>query len=223
MQDKTHKNQGVIESPEKAIEVGKASTAAAHAALLESVSALMDGEASSMELRRVLKATSQNPEIKDVWQRYHLVRASLQQELHTRPAVNLLAGIHARLEEDQQALSAPSVPLAIRLGGFFRKTGQIAVAASVAFTVLYSASYLDVALQQQKTGDSSQLAVTGTDLPVLGGSFTPSQLTRTVSMDAAARNRIQQAVYALSENQQTPLGQAYIFPEEEIAADNAGQ
>jgi len=223
MQDKTHKNQGVIEYSKKGLEVGEASTDTSQATLLESVSALMDGEATSMELRRVLKASSQNPDVKDVWQRYHLVRAGLQQELHARPAVNLLAGIHARLAEDQQSLSVPSVPLAIRMSRFFRKTGQIAVAASVAFTVLYSASYLDVALQQQKTGASNQLADTGSDLPVLGGDFTPSQLTRTVSMDAAARNRIQQAVYALSENQQPPLGQAYIFPEEQITAENPGQ
>lgn len=193
MQEKDYKNQVVV---------------------LESASALMDGEASELDLRRVLKAVGDDSAIADTWQRYHLVRASLQQDVHGRPAVNLLAGIHARLAEDDQPLA---IPLSRRFGGALRRLGQGAIAASFAFTALYAASYLQGSGSEQAGGQAiaSQDGAQGLQMPSLGGDFTPSELTRTVSMDAAARKRLQQAVYQSSEPQKPSFGEPYIFPETE--------
>jgi sigma-E factor negative regulatory protein RseA len=193
MQEKDQKNQDVI---------------------LESVSALMDGEASELDLRRVLKAAGQDPAVADSWQRYHLVRASLQQEVHRRPAVNLLAGINARLAEDDQPLAAP---LGHKYLGALRRLGQGAIAASFAVTALYMASYLQSSDSEQVDGLTTAAATAGQDqqMPSLGGDFTPSELSRTVSMDAAARKRLQQAVYQSSTLQKPSFGEPYIFPETE--------
>lgn len=187
MQEKDFENQGVV---------------------LQSASALMDDEGSELDLRRVLKASSDNPEVLGHWQRYHLVRASLRQDLHRRPEVNLLAGIHARLE-------AEAVPKASPAGrGLWRRMGQGAIAASVAFTALYAASWLQVPDDSGEAQGMQALAVEhGTQMPSLGGDFTPSELTRTVSMDAAARKRLRQAVYQSSGLQQHPFGEPYVFPD----------
>lgn len=181
--------------------------------VLESASALMDGEASELDLRRVLKAAAQDSDVTAAWQRYHLVRASLQQEVHDCPAVNLLSGIHVRLAEEDQPLVRP---LGIRFAGTLRRMGQGAIAASFAFTALYAASYLQQT--QSEKAASGSIAAQGSPMPSLGGDFTPSELTRTVSMDAAARERLQQAVYQSSELQEHPFGEPYIFPENDTMA-----
>jgi negative regulator of sigma E activity len=187
MQEKDYKNQDVV---------------------LESASALMDGEATELDLRRVLKASVQDPAIASTWQRYHLVRASLQQEVHGRPSVNLLAAIHAQLADEGQP---PAVPMTRKYAAVLRRLGQGAIAASFAFTALYAASYL----QWLDGGQSASPAIAGQppQMPSLGGDFTPSELSRTVSMDAAARKRLQQAVYQSSELRKHPFGEPYIFPE----------
>lgn len=192
MQEKDIKNQDVV---------------------LESASALMDGEASELDLRRVLKAAAVDPGVAATWQRYHLVRASLQQDVHSRPGVNLLAGIHAGLADAEQPMASPA---ARRPAGMLRRLGQGAIAASVAFTALFAASYLQDSSGEQALDQA--VAAQDARMPSLGGDFTPSELTRTVSMDAAARKRLQQAVYQSSGLQSQPFGEPYIFPENDAVA-----
>ena len=202
--------------------------------VLQSASALMDGEGSELDLRRVLKGAAADPGVLAHWQRYHLVRASLGQELHSRPEVNLLAGIHARLEQD----AIPQEPARFRRVAMLQRLGQGvlkgAVAASVAFTVLQAATWLQTGADDgpanaqtiaAAAGTAAQGAAAqgGTQMPSLGGDFTPSELTRTVSMDAAARRRLQQAVYQSSGLQPHPFGEPYVFPESpEAEASPAG-
>ena len=47
--------------------------------LNEALSALMDGEANELELRRILRELPARPELAAAWTRFHTVRASLQQ------------------------------------------------------------------------------------------------------------------------------------------------
>lgn len=185
--------------------------------VLQSVSALMDGEGSELDLRRVLKASASDPAVLERWQRYHLVRSSLRQESHTRPGINLLAGIHARLDAEAipqaPARSWVSSPRAAR---FLRHVGQGTIAASVAVVALFAASRLQVesGAAGDMSADRGAIAVQAADvMPSLGGDFTPSELARTVSMDAAARRRLQQAVYQSSGLQPHPFGEPYVFPE----------
>jgi len=215
MREENSKNQGVSVSAVNEM-INEASSDSKNSALLESVSALMDGEASELELRRVLRSmadvsSADSRTVQDAWRRYHLVSASLKQEVHSNPGVNLLSGIQARLAEENQPLN---IPYQRKFGGLLRKVGQVAVAASVTFTVLYGASQVEMSIRDQDaTGASSMVADNSSSLPELGGDYTNSELTRTVSMDAAARERIQRAVQLYSGSPlQSFGGEAYTFP-----------
>jgi negative regulator of sigma E activity len=164
--------------------------------LLESLSALMDDEADALEVRRLVKSLPETPQLTDHWRRYHAIRASLLQETHVRPSIDLLPGIRARLNAQNESVGKP--PLSRAFGSsFFRFVGQGAVAASVAAAVLLGYPLL----QTGGSNDSGALVAEqgpASQLPVLNGDYTESPLTRTVSLDAAARDRLQQAVYEFS-------------------------
>jgi negative regulator of sigma E activity len=171
--------------------------------LLESLSALMDDEADSLELRRVVKSLPETQGLADHWRRYHAVRASLHQETHVTPSIDLLPGIRARLNAQSEAVARPA--LSRTFGGrFVRLVGQGAVAASVAGAVLLGYPLLQTA--ESPTGGESGTLVAeqntvpevSSELPVLSGDYNESPLTRTVSLDAAARDRLQQVVYEFS-------------------------
>ena len=66
----------------------------------ESLSALMDNEGDELELRRVLKSLSDEPDAADAWRRYHLMRSLMRQESDVDVSVDLSAGILARLESE---------------------------------------------------------------------------------------------------------------------------
>ena len=48
--------------------------------MLESLSAAMDNEASTFELRRVLDEAGRNPQLREAWMRYHAIGAVLREE-----------------------------------------------------------------------------------------------------------------------------------------------
>ena len=168
--------------------------------LNEALSALMDGEADELELRRVLREVPAKPELAAAWKRYHAVRASLQQEMHLNPRVDLLQGVQARLAAEETHQGRLSGLLRSRI---VRYVGQGAIAASVAAAALMGVSVLEVA--GRGSADTTALVADAGTSPVLNGEFNASEQTRTVSLDAEAYSRLQQAVYReLSSPQQIP-------------------
>lgn len=166
--------------------------------LNEALSALMDGEANELEVRRVLRELPASPEAVASWKRYHAIRASLQQELHAEPRVDLLAGIHARLAAEQEAAGsmhhgALSGMLRSRI---LRYVGQGAIAASVAFAALMGVSLLEVADDSDDSdysiGGAAMVADAGT-APV-DSNFNADVQTRNVAISAEAYSRLEQAV-----------------------------
>ena len=160
--------------------------------LNEALSALMDGEADELELRRVLRELPLSPELAAAWKRYHAVRASLQQDMHLNPRVDLLKGVQARLAAEQDTHQG-------RMSGMLRSrlvryVGQGAIAASVAVAVLVGVSTLEVA-DNGETAAAGAMVADATTAPVLSGDFNASEQTRTVSLDTEAYNRLQEAVY----------------------------
>jgi sigma-E factor negative regulatory protein RseA len=160
------------------------------ARLHEALSALMDGETDDLELRRVLRDVPAKPELASAWKRYHAVRACLQQEMHLDPRVDLLQGVQARLAAENTHQGRLSGLLRSRI---VRYVGQGAIAASVAAAALMGVSVLEVA--DRGNSDASALVADAATVPVLNGEFNASEQTRTVSLDAEAYNRLQQAVY----------------------------
>jgi len=169
--------------------------------LLESLSALMDDEAESLEVRRLVKAMADTTELAAHWRRYHAVRASLQHDVHQRPAVNLLPGIRAALTDQQGRATMPAGTIAGRhlAGRLARVAGQVAIAASVAVGVLVGYPVLvagngSISAPQVAVSETANLAPANGSMPALNGDFSASALTRTVSLDEAARDRLEKAV-----------------------------
>lgn len=97
--------------------------------LQESLSAIMDGEAGELELRRVLQATEQEPALRDTWERYQVARAALHNE-PWQGKVDLSAGIAAALADE------PTPKASFQPSAIWQNLGKLAVAASVTMAVL---------------------------------------------------------------------------------------
>jgi len=96
--------------------------------LTESLSALADGEATPLELRRLLKASVSESEINERWARYNLASSAMRRELGTMAPAGFAAGVSAALEQESAAVAKPR--------GWWQGLGRVAVAASVAGAVL---------------------------------------------------------------------------------------
>jgi negative regulator of sigma E activity len=184
---KVHPAAGVISS----MSGDAIQTHANNQALLESLSALMDDQADELELRRILKALPGNDELQAKWRRFHTVRDSLRQEMHSRPAVNLLAGINARLVDG--AVVLPNHPLSNPL---LRYIAQGLIAASFfAITIMATSVFNQSATNTQPAVAE---ATTNLESPVLGGEYNALEISRTASLenelDEEALAQLRQAV-----------------------------
>jgi len=89
----------------------------------ESLSALMDGEASEMETLRLLRGMEQDSGLRESWQRYQLASAALRRDLPPR-MIDLSSRISAAI--DAEKAPRPS------LNRFLQPLSKVAVAATVA-------------------------------------------------------------------------------------------
>lgn len=102
----------------------------------ESLSALMDGECSEFETRRVLKSLSEDAsEEADTWRRYHLMRSVMQRESAVDVSTDLSASIRARLEQEHMEDGAVSQETYRRTVPF-SFMGSAAIAAAVSLMVM---------------------------------------------------------------------------------------
>ena len=91
----------------------------------EALSALMDGEAQQLELRRALDAIGRDPALRSRWQRQHRVSAAIQNQRFADPAVDVSRGVREALEAKSRVNRNPvwsmavaaSVTLAVVMGG----------------------------------------------------------------------------------------------------------
>ncbi|REC96105.1 sigma-E factor negative regulatory protein [Kushneria indalinina] len=102
----------------------------------ESLSALMDGECSEFETRRVLKSLSEDaPEEADTWRRYHLMRSIMQRDNAIDVSTDLSASIRARLEQEHMEDAEPGQETHRRTAPF-SFMGSAAIAAAVSLMVM---------------------------------------------------------------------------------------
>jgi negative regulator of sigma E activity len=198
--------------------------------LHESLSALMDNEADALELRRILKEMeilgdsnsaeemTELVELKAKWHRFHVVSASLKQEIHSAPSRNLLTAIQTELEQD--AAPARSLVNAASDKGVFRMLGQGAIAASVALAVLFTADLVMVA--DSTTGNESAAQLAGGDTTTnqisLTGELNPATTTRVAvqnSLDPEEMSRLERVVSTELEEVLETREQPAIFDPEE--------
>ncbi len=119
--------------------------------MMESVSAMVDGEANELEFRRVLKEIVDNDELRHAWQRYHLVSASLKRELPNH-MVDLSDSIRAAIDEE------PSHAKKFPLHTIVKPLGRFAIAASVAAIAVVGVQ------QYQQQGQENLVPVAAVDV-----------------------------------------------------------
>ena len=88
----------------------------------ETISALLDNEADSLELRRFLKSCEQDPTLLETWERYSLVQAALHESAKPVNA-SLSQGISEQIEL-QVPLSAKLAPVQPLLERRFYQDGN---------------------------------------------------------------------------------------------------
>lgn len=106
----------------------------------ESLSALLDGEADELEVRRILNQLDNDDELRDKWKNYHLMGSLMRDEKFD--SIDLTQGINQALDGvadssgnddsfmDEAANSAVSKP------AWYKPLTSVAVAASVTLAVL---------------------------------------------------------------------------------------
>lgn len=150
-----------------------------------SLSALMDGEVSELELHRLLREARDNPELLDSWQRYHLARSALRGEPFQWGGSELSERIAARIADE------PTPGSAARSGGWLSRTavpmGKLAVAASVAAAVFLGLQTLSSERTDTPSSDTWQTASNDAD----GG-------TGNSSVDPEAQQRLNEYIQSVS-------------------------
>jgi sigma-E factor negative regulatory protein RseA len=107
--------------------------------LAESLSALMDNEASELELQRLLKALEADSEVKAIWSRYQVASAGLKGKLPVMASSDFAARISAAIDTEetyfQQPISkqkAGADNVVAMPSSWWQQLGRAAIAASVA-------------------------------------------------------------------------------------------
>lgn len=151
----------------------------------ESLSALVDDEASELEVRRLLQEAQHDEEIRGHWHRYQLARAAIKGEAVSSASMDFANGIRAAISNIEFDEPAPSPREA---SGWKANLGRFAIAASVAGVVLVGAQQLQlggfgVSSHEefvQQAPEPIQMAPTSINIPAInvqnvsGGDVLPS-------------------------------------------------
>jgi negative regulator of sigma E activity len=109
----------------------------------ETVSALMDGEVSDFELRRILDRMDEEPELSDAWQRYQLISSVIRNEEIVDPRIDISNSVMAAVAEEPDYYSEEAEVSegsgTDRRTYFWKPLTSMAVAASVTAMVIFGA------------------------------------------------------------------------------------
>lgn len=116
--------------------------------LAESLSALMDNQASELELQRLLKALDADAELRSTWSRYQIASAGLKGDIPVLASSDFASRVSAAIEAEE-TYSAPAISKSVSdqtyVAGsnvvamplrWWQQAGRVAVAASVAGAVI---------------------------------------------------------------------------------------
>lgn len=184
--------------------------------LLESLSALVDNEASELELRRILKYIGADENLREQWRRYHIIGSALRRERDVSNANGIAESVMAAIAEEQMSVPQSADPQNINESAakgahrWKNWVGKSAVAASFAAVMVLGLGALDSGrsmLEHQPVIADSDIdlpvdldssvvasAPLGFDLPMPAGRTVASGFNGTPqSTDARARPILQHA------------------------------
>lgn len=127
-----------------------------HHSLAESLSALVDSQASELELQRILKASQSDPEVKATWARYQVASAVIRRDMPAFDLSDFSARVSAAL--DEEAVHNGTTADSVAPTRWWQNVGRFAVAASVAGGVIL--------FSQNLSTDGTDAAVIATAAPV---------------------------------------------------------
>ncbi len=155
---------------------------------LESLSALVDNQASELELHRLLKQSESDPEVRETWGRYQLSSAVMRGDFHASRYVDLSAGIRAAIDEEPAhdcdlSSAAEARNLENPSSRWWHVAGRFAVAASVAGAVMLGAQqYGDKLIGGASENEMAEAPAPTQSVPLPAGFNAPIPLNaRTVS------------------------------------------
>ncbi len=154
----------------------------------ESISALVDGEVSEMELHRILKASESDDSVRQAWGRYQLIAAVMRNDAPTAPSIDLSGAIRDALQSEDPVV----VESEVKKPGWLQTVSKLAIAASVAAVMVVTTQMVGLngnngAQQPEVAADQGDTPVRGsadllTPNPALPAGFrAPSLSARTVS------------------------------------------
>ncbi|SDJ56600.1 sigma-E factor negative regulatory protein [Microbulbifer yueqingensis] len=161
--------------------------------LNESLSALMDGEATELELQRLLKRGSEGDEMAERWSRYQLAASIMRREQFAPVAPGLAASISAAIDAegplDTAASDAESSAGMATRSPWVRSLSRGAVAATVAFAAILGVQQLSQPDPAANNTGAPQLAAEAPrpvqqavqSAPQPSGFYVPAPTTRSVS------------------------------------------
>lgn len=80
---------------------------------LESVSALMDGEANDLDLARTLKGGAESAAVRAYWHRQHQIREVMHSGASAFSTVDVSSGVTAAISSDKRRFANPLVSMAV--------------------------------------------------------------------------------------------------------------
>lgn len=167
--------------------------------LAESISALMDNQASELELQRILKASEQDAEVKATWSRYQIASAALRGELKRGEQAPILmpdfaARISAAIDEEDALVAQPSSTSKPQQGWWYQ-LGRVALVASVAGSMVLGVNQFNGTSQDaNQIASSTVVSPTPVDTTVSlpSGINSPMINTRTVAVQTGYETRPQE-------------------------------
>lgn len=166
-----------------------------HHPLAESLSALMDNEASELELQRILKASESDTEVRATWSRYQVARAALHRDLPVLEVGDFAARVSAALEQEDTHAAAPITAAAPEKKAvqWWQNVARFAVAASVAGgVVLFAQNFGGTSPEAPATMAATAPATTAVPAPSLPAGYHAQPLSaRAVGLQTGYESRQQ--------------------------------
>jgi len=205
------------------------------ASLEESLSALVDGQVSELELQRLLKACEQGDELKKTWGRYQVASSVLKGEPVSFANIDFASRVSAAIAEEE-ALSGVGTVAQKAASGWRYQLGRVALVASVAGGMVLSVQHFGAGTQPSSQVAAAAPAAAPAASPTVNLPSTiinPAVSARTVALQSGFETRPQesrrvtfqshQAASAIPEEEVTRYVNQMIQAHSDHAAMNAGQ
>ncbi|MCH1598967.1 MAG: sigma-E factor negative regulatory protein [Pseudomonadales bacterium] len=168
----------------------------------EAISALMDGEANDLDLRRLLKSAAESPETMEIWQRYHLAQ-SVMHEQGTPVSTAVASGVAAALADEAAYSAEPQ-----RFSAWQQQLTKLAVAAAVA--VLAVLTLQPDPAGSMPTSELAQEAPSNVQAAPLAVPATLVAETLPATVDPEAQQRLRDYIESMSFDGAEPVRMEHI-------------